>query len=515
MAQIDPNIPLSVKSFQAPDPIKAQESAYKVQEMQQASQMNQMAMSQMQQDAQDHAATTNVIRNLSPEEAKDPSSIRQKILNNGGSLKSALEMEKTFRSNDTVETEQQIKKLQLKEAQIKMFDTGNEVQKKALVEINDKIATILSTGVGNYDAGIKNGLSTKDAGSAARTMEISQLKAYTDELTTELQDPGVPQDRKQLIQGQIKMFGARLQSIQGKPFDIEETRQGAEISSEVKAHQAAHLEAAKVKTEQVKAQYAEPEVRAKIDKEKAQADKARAEAWKARQTGQTGDNIPKDDKAFMASAQAALGETGSRGSKAAIALRQQSLEQIHNENPNMSPAEVAQKYNQSGGETKAIQATIQAFDKGPEAKLVRSLNVGVQHLGTLDKTIDAMHNFDTQGLNKVYNSVATEFGGTKATNLDMVGQIVAGEILKATGGSISVTESEAVKHKFASANSPAQLKEAAQYARELMAGQLKGLRTQFTSSGAGTADVFNKKLDSETRSALGDNQKSAPTVSNW
>ena len=140
MAQIDPNIPLSVKSFQAPDPIKAQESAYKVQEMQQASQMNQMAMSQMQQDAQDHAATTNVIRNLSPEEAKDPSSIRQKILNNGGSLKSALEMEKTFRSNDTVETEQQIKKLQLKEAQIKMFDTGNEVQKKALVEINDKIA---------------------------------------------------------------------------------------------------------------------------------------------------------------------------------------------------------------------------------------------------------------------------------------------------------------------------------------------------------------------------------------
>lgn len=212
---------------------------------------------------------------------------------------------------------------------------------------------------------------------------------------------------------------------------------------------------------------------------------------------------PATFKSAVANVRAALPQNFR--TKANIQQQEDTIATIMTEHPELKTGkDVADYMVRTQGNAKGAQATDVAFDKGKQGDTVRSLNVGVQHLKTIDQAIDKLDNIDERTLNGVWQGVVKEFGGTQASNLGADAQIVAGEINKATGGSVSVTEIEHVKDLFNKANSKDQLHEAVGEFRKLMGGQLKGLRKQYTSSGAGSEEDFNKKLDDETQKALKD-----------
>jgi hypothetical protein len=136
--------------------------------------------------------------------------------------------------------------------------------------------------------------------------------------------------------------------------------------------------------------------------------------------------------------------------------------------------------NYSSIDYKASQATETAFAKGKEAGMVRSFNVALDHLDTLQKASDALKNKDSKTFNRVANAIGTEFGATAPVDFNAVKRIVGDEIVKAivgTGGGVRDRE-EAAK-TIDAANSPEQLKSVIARYKDLMRGQLAGLRDQY------------------------------------
>lgn len=141
------------------------------------------------------------------------------------------------------------------------------------------------------------------------------------------------------------------------------------------------------------------------------------------------------------------------------------------------------------------------FSTGPQGKQINSFNVAIAHLGTLDRMTDALENSNLRGFNSAAQKWAEETGDPAPTNFDVVKKIVGDEIVKAIVGSGGgVSDREAAQNDINRANSPAQLKGAANKYRELLAGQLKGLRKQYqTTTGK---DDFEDRLLPETRKEL-------------
>lgn len=147
-----------------------------------------------------------------------------------------------------------------------------------------------------------------------------------------------------------------------------------------------------------------------------------------------------------------------------------------------------------------IKAT-RDFATGQQGNQVRSLNVSIAHLDTLGKLGDALNNGDVQLLNKVKNAYTQQFGGEAPTDFNSAKQIVSDEIVKAilnTGGGVSDRE-EAAK-QISSASSPAQLTGVINTYKQLLAGQMHGLRQQYE-TGTGKKD-FESKLRPETLAAM-------------
>jgi hypothetical protein len=138
------------------------------------------------------------------------------------------------------------------------------------------------------------------------------------------------------------------------------------------------------------------------------------------------------------------------------------------------------------------------FATGKQGNSVRSFNVSLTHLDTLDKLADALHNKDTQAINKVGNFFASQTGGEAPTNFDAAKKIVADEIVKAIVGSGGgVADREEAARVIDKANSPAQLKGVIKTYKELMRGQLHGLEGQYKATTG--RDDFDKYLSPEAR----------------
>jgi hypothetical protein len=128
---------------------------------------------------------------------------------------------------------------------------------------------------------------------------------------------------------------------------------------------------------------------------------------------------------------------------------------------------------------KASQATETAFAKGKEAGMVRSFNVGLDHLDTLQKAADALKNKDSKTFNRVANAIGTEFGATAPVDFNAVKKIVGDEIVKAIVGGGGVHDRQETAKTIDAANSPEQLKSVIARYKDLMRGQLAGLRDQY------------------------------------
>jgi hypothetical protein len=120
------------------------------------------------------------------------------------------------------------------------------------------------------------------------------------------------------------------------------------------------------------------------------------------------------------------------------------------------------------------------FTTGKQGNTIRSFNVALEHLNTLDKLSDALNNNDLPSVNKIGNFVKTQTGQPAPTNFAAAKKIVADEIVKAIVGSGGgVTDREEAAKTVNAANSPAQLKGVIKTYQELMSGQLVGLKQQY------------------------------------
>ena len=149
---------------------------------------------------------------------------------------------------------------------------------------------------------------------------------------------------------------------------------------------------------------------------------------------------------------------------------------------------------------KTVKSTT-AFGAGKQGDLVRSFNVAVSHLNTLSGLVDALNNGDMQAFNKLGNAVAQQTGQPAPTNFDAAKAIVGDEIIKAiVGGGGALADRENAQNQISRANSPAQLRGVINTYKELMAGQLRGLKKQYTDT-TGQND-FDQRLSPEARAEL-------------
>ncbi len=125
-------------------------------------------------------------------------------------------------------------------------------------------------------------------------------------------------------------------------------------------------------------------------------------------------------------------------------------------------------------------AAVQAFATGKQGDIVRSFNTATSHLETLEDLGKALKNGETQKFNEIAQNWSKQTGNPAPTNFDAVRQIVGAEIVKsivgAAGGSTERERAENIVNKL---ESPAQIEGAIGTLKELMAGQLQGLKRQY------------------------------------
>jgi hypothetical protein len=142
----------------------------------------------------------------------------------------------------------------------------------------------------------------------------------------------------------------------------------------------------------------------------------------------------------------------------------------------------------------------QAFSAGKEAQTTRSIGVALQHLDVLGQAADALDNGNLPMLNQLSNVYKTQTGQPGPTNFASTKQIVANEIVKSIiGAGGGVEDRKRAADAVSAASSLAQLKGVIGQYKQLMAGQLQGLRQQYEASG--NTD-FDKYLPAEAQ-ALG------------
>lgn len=159
------------------------------------------------------------------------------------------------------------------------------------------------------------------------------------------------------------------------------------------------------------------------------------------------------------------------------------------------------------------QQTENAFARGVEGRAVRSFNVAIDHLDTLQEVGNALKNNNAQVFNKLSNYIATQTGSEAPTNFEGVKRIVADEVVKAVvGANGALGDREEAAKAINAASSPAQLNGLIKRYQQLMGGQLKGLAGQYY-GGGGLKDFGETFLSDRSRKLLGDSVPKNPARS--
>ena len=137
----------------------------------------------------------------------------------------------------------------------------------------------------------------------------------------------------------------------------------------------------------------------------------------------------------------------------------------------------------SGATFANTKKAVQDFNTGKLGGTVRSLNVATSHLDTLGNLADALNTGNIQAVNKVANYWKSQTGQSAPTDFEAAKKIVADEVVKAVVGSGGgVADREEAARTISAANSPAQLRGVINTYKDLMHGQLNGLRQQYEQS---------------------------------
>lgn len=153
--------------------------------------------------------------------------------------------------------------------------------------------------------------------------------------------------------------------------------------------------------------------------------------------------------------------------------------------------------NEFGARSKAYKD----FASGKNGNQVRSFNVAISHLDSLQKIADTMDNGDLPALNKLRNEFARQTGKAAPNTFEGMKKIVTDEIVKSiVGAGGGVADREEAAATISAANSPAQLAGIMNGYKELMAGQLGGLKQQYEQT-TGRKD-FGRFLTKEAQGYL-------------
>ena len=168
----------------------------------------------------------------------------------------------------------------------------------------------------------------------------------------------------------------------------------------------------------------------------------------------------------------------------------------------LNPNYQAQKY-------KEVDSALRQYDTGASGKAIKSFNVAIDHLGTLEKMIDALQGGDIKALNSAGNLWKDQTGGTAPGDFRAVSQIVGDELVKAvTGSGGALGDREELKANLDAAKSPVQLRSILSRYKELMGGQLVGQEQGYRSS-TGLNDFGERLLTPAAREEY--NRHKVPT----
>jgi hypothetical protein len=153
--------------------------------------------------------------------------------------------------------------------------------------------------------------------------------------------------------------------------------------------------------------------------------------------------------------------------------------------------------NSFGSRAKAMRD----FATGTQGNAIRSFDVAIDHLDTLQKYATALKSGDVRVINHLRNAWLAETGSPLPTNIQAVAPIVGAEVSKAIiGSNNALADREELRKPLALANSPEQLTGAIEGYKALMGGQLKGLKKQYEDT-TGKKD-FDKRIRENTKNVL-------------
>jgi SOS-response transcriptional repressor LexA len=157
------------------------------------------------------------------------------------------------------------------------------------------------------------------------------------------------------------------------------------------------------------------------------------------------------------------------------------------------------------------QKTESAFTTGKQGDVVRSMNVAVDHLDTLQKAAAELKNGQTPIFNDIANRYAKATGQTAPGNFDAVKSLVGSEVAKAiAGGATALGDREEIRAEINNTKTPQQLAGVIDKYQHLLAGQMTGLKQQYESGGGRRWD---EKVNPRTAEVMGNIGKTGgPTV---
>lgn len=179
--------------------------------------------------------------------------------------------------------------------------------------------------------------------------------------------------------------------------------------------------------------------------------------------------------------------------------RTTSIKGGHREQVLSAVAQYDPTYDQNtfGSRSKAIKD----FSTGAQGNSIRSFDVAIDHLDTLQKYAKALDSGNIRAINAIRNAWLSETGSTLPTNVQAVTPIVGAEVSKAIiGSNNALADREELRKPLNNANSYEQIAGAAGAYKDLMAGQLKGLKKQYEDT-TGKKD-FDNRIRENTRNVL-------------
>lgn len=153
---------------------------------------------------------------------------------------------------------------------------------------------------------------------------------------------------------------------------------------------------------------------------------------------------------------------------------------------------------------------VRDFATGKHGDTTRSLNVAIDHLGTLDEAAKALGNGDSKFINSIRSKWRDQTGSELPGNFAAVRSIVGDEVVKAVIGSGggALGDREEIKHNIDAQKSPEALAGIIKQYKKLMAGQLHGIQQQYENT-TGLRN-FHERLSPTTIAEL--NAASASTT---